>query len=158
MSNDRWQDAFFSRRPGATAEPDQPETEAARPSEEWEELGAVDATAYRAFVVQRGGSRPSMFLHVRSFDARAGIQQGTMLSYPQLYAVDYVDDHTILLDFGMRHVRIEGEHLGELIARLQTASVSVIQAWSAKIWGDKEPLPGTPIVRRITHLGLGQGN
>ncbi|GAB4072275.1 hypothetical protein KHC28_01345 [Ancylobacter sonchi] len=80
-----------------------------------------------------------------------------MLSYPQLVAVDYVDDHTILLDFGMRHVRIDGERLAELIQRLHSASVSVIQAWSPKIWGKIEP-EDVLIVRRITHLWLRQGH
>ena len=155
MSGDRWQDEFFKRKPGGDADA---LAESAKNAalDEFDLLPGVDPSAYKAFIVQRGRS-VSMFLDLRTFDARSGVLQGTMLSYPQLVAVDYVDDHTILLDFGMRHVRIEGERLAELIQRLHSASVSVIQAWSPKIWGEKEP-EGAPIVRRITHLGLGQGH
>lgn len=120
-------------------------------------LPGVDPKEYRAFMVQRGRSRQSLFVDLRTIDERSGALKGTMLSYPQLVAVDYVDDHTILLDFGMRHVRIEGERLGELIARLNTGQISVIQAYSEKIWGRTLPV-GSPIVRSITHLGLGQGH
>ena len=155
MSNDRWQDEFFKRKPGGdAATPTESVKDAAL--DEFDLLPGVDTNAYKAFIVQRGRS-VSMFLDLRTFDARSGVLQGTMLSYPQLVAVDYVDDHTILLDFGMRHVRIEGERLAELIQRLHSASISVIQAWSPKIWGEKEP-EGAAIVRRITHLGLGQGH
>lgn len=157
MSNDRWQDEFFKRKPGTAASETAPDSPKDAALDEFDELPGVDPTTYKAFIVQRGRARPSMFLDLRSFDVRSGVLQGTMLSYPQLLAVDYVDDHTLLLDFGMRHVRIEGERLAELLQRLHSASVSVIQAWSPKIWGDKEP-EGVPIVRSITHLGLGQGH
>ena len=125
--------------------------------DEFELVPGVDPTQYRAFFLQRGRRGPGLFIDFRSVDERSGAIKGTMLSYPMLSAIDYVDDHTILLDFGMRHVRIEGERLGELIARLHAGSITVVQAYSPKIWGIKEPL-GTPIVRNIAHIGLGHAN
>lgn len=148
----KWEDDFYKRRPAST----QPVESREEAQDEFDELPGVDPTSYKPFFVQRGRSRPAMFLDLRCFDARSGALKGTMLSYPQLVAIDYVDDHTILLDFGMRHVRIEGDGLAELIARLHSGNVSVIQAWSPKIWGEREPTG--PIVRAITHLGLGQGH
>lgn len=146
-----WGDMFGKGAADAPAEPSAKEAA----QDDFDLLPGVDPTAYRAFLLRRGG-RPGMFIDLRSFDERSGALKGTMLSYPQLVAVDYVDDHTLLLDFGMRHVRIEGERLSELIARLHSGQVAVIQAWSEKIWG-KPPLTGA-FVRSITHLGLGQGH
>ena len=148
---DTW--AQFYKDRSSPAEP------TAATQEEPDNFDAVpgfDPAEYKAFIVQRGRSRPAMFIDLRSIDARSGVLQGAMLSYPQLVAVDYVDDHTILLDFGVRQVRIEGAGLSELIQRLHSGSVSVVQVYSAKIWGDKEPQG--PIVRLITHLSLGQGH
>lgn len=148
-----WGDMFG--KPQA-AEPSVAPSAREEAQDEFDLVPGIDPKEYRAFIVQRGRSRLGLFLDVRSIDERSGVLTGTMLSYPQLVAVDYIDDHTILLDFGMRHVRIEGERLGELIARLHTGQVSVIQAYSEKIWGPKPPLG--PLVRSITHLGLGQGH
>lgn len=150
-----WEDLHKRRAGTAPAEPLAAAKEQAQ--DEFDELPGVDPKEYHAFIVQRGRSRPSLFLDLRSFDERSGALKGTMLSYPQLLAVDYVDDHTILLDFGMRHVRIEGEGLAELIARLHSGSVSVIQAYSKKVWGPELPKAG-PIIHAIHHLGLGQGH
>lgn len=146
-----WGDMFSK----PAAEPDTPSVKD-EAQDDFDLLPAVDPKNYRAFIVQRGRSRQGLFIDLRSFDERSGILKGTMLSYPQLVAVDYVDDHTVLLDFGMRHVRIEGERLSELIARLHTGQISVIQAYSEKIWGERPPLG--PIVRSITHIGLGQSH
>lgn len=57
----------------------------------------------------------------------------------------------------MRHVRIEGDGLGELIARLHAGSVTVVQAYSPRIWGAQEPI-GAPLIRSIVFVGLGQGH
>lgn len=152
MSTQRNWEEFYKRSP-ASGTPSVKEDA----QDEFDELPGIDPREYKPFFLQRGRSRPAMFLDLRSIDPRSGALTGTMLSYPQLVAVDYVDDHTILLDFGMRHVRIEGEGLAELIARLHSGSVSVVQAWSPKIWGAEEP-KGKPIVRSITYLGLGQGH
>jgi hypothetical protein len=147
-----WGDMFAKQAPDAPESPSIKE----EAQDDFDLLPGVDPKLYRAFIVQRGRSRQGLFLDFRSFDERSGALKGTMLSYPQLVAIDYVDDHTILLDFGMRHVRIEGEQLAELIARLHTGQVSVLQAYSEKIWGPKPPLG--PFIRSITHLGLGQGH
>lgn len=148
-----WGD-MFTKPATETAELSSARDEA---QDDFDLVPGVDPKEYRAFMVQRGRSRQGLFVDLRTFDERSGALKGTMLSYPQLVAVDYVDDHTILLDFGMRHVRIEGERLGELIARLNTGQISVIQAYSEKIWGRTLPVDG-PLVRSITHLGLGQGH
>lgn len=149
----RWGDMYGAKAAASASASTQKEDA----QDDFDTLPGVDPTIYRPFFQQRGRSRPSLFIDLRVFDERSGNLKGTMLSYPQLVAVDYVEDHTILLDFGMRHVRIEGDRLGELIARLHTGTISVIQAYSKKIWGDKEPIDG-PFVRSIVHLGLGQGH
>lgn len=148
-----WGD-MFTKPAAETAELSSARDEA---QDDFDLVPGVDPKEYRAFMVQRGRSRQGLFVDLRTFDELSGVLKGTMLSYPQLVAVDYVDDHTILLDFGMRHVRIEGERLGELIARLNTGQISVIQAYSEKIWGRTLPVDG-PLVRSITYLGLGQGH
>lgn len=148
----QWSEFFQERKPAPSAE-----TPIEAAQNDFDLVPGVDPTAYRAFIVKRGQSGPGLFIDLRSFDERSGALKGTMLSYPQLIAVDYIDDHTILLDFGMRHARIEGERLGELIARLHAGTVSVVQAYSKKIWGPAEPL-SCPLVRSITMLGLGQGH
>lgn len=154
MSDERrWGDMYGVK--GAASAPASTQKEDAQ--DDFDALPGVDPTLYRPFFQQHGRSRPSLFIDLRVFDERSGSLKGTMLSYPQLVAVDYVEDHTILLDFGMRHVRIEGDRLGELIARLHTGTISVIQAYSKKIWGDNAPIDG-PFVRSIVHLGLGKGH
>ncbi len=115
-----------------------------------------DPTAYKAYHLQRGPGRPAMFLDIRRFDARSGTLVGTMLSYPSLLAVEYFDDHTVDLNFGMRNVRIEGQKLSELVQRLQTGAVLVVQQYSETIWGKERPVG--PIIDKITDMGLAEGH
>lgn len=155
MSEKRtWGDMFATTPPSSDAAP---LSAADAAKDELDLVPGVDPTAYRACLLKRGAGRPALFIDFRSFDARSGALRGTMLSYPMLSAIDYVDDHTLLLDFGMRQIRIEGEKLGELIAHLHAGSVTAVQAYSPKIWGDQEPV-GVPVVRSITHIGLGQAH
>lgn len=115
-----------------------------------------DPSAYKPYHLQRGPSRPAMFLDLRRFDARAGTLVGSMLSYPSLVAIDYFDDTIIDLNFGLRNIRIEGKGLGELIQRLQTGSVLFIQQYTHKIWPER-PTSG-PIVDKIVDMGLATGH
>ena len=114
-----------------------------------------DPADYKPFYVQRGPGRPAMFLDLRRFDPRGGNLVGTMMSYPQLISIDYFDDRTIDLNFGLRNIRIEGSGLDELIRRLQTGSVLVIQQFSDRIWNTR-PATG-PIVDNIVDMGLATG-
>lgn len=109
-----------------------------------------DPSDYKAFLIQRGRSRPAMFLDLRAFDARSGTLAGKMLSYPHLIAIDYFDGHTIELNFGFRRFRIEGDGLAELVMRLQAGTVLAIQQYSDKIW--KSGPRGGPLVRQIVEV------
>lgn len=95
MSNGKWLDEFLKRGPagsspaGATPVPEDAGVVSAREEaqDEFDELPGIDPTNYKAFITQRGRSRPSMFLDLRTFDARSGVLQGTMLSYPTLTVI-----------------------------------------------------------------------
>ncbi|MCC2099400.1 MAG: hypothetical protein KDJ29_21090 [Hyphomicrobiales bacterium] len=150
MSN--WQDFLSRNQQGvATSTPADGSAEPLYANLEGDEaITAPDPAQYRAFLLQRGSGRPPLFIDLRRFDPRSGALIGTLMSYPQLTAVDYVDGHSAVLNFGLRQFRIEGQGLEELILRLHAGSVAAIQEYTAKLW-PKPPLSG-PVVRRIVEM------
>lgn len=109
-----------------------------------------EPTEYRPWVLQRGSGRPAMLLDLRRFEPKTGTLTGSLVSYPQLMAVDYWGDRVVTLDFGSRHYVIEGTGLGDLPRWLQQGAVLAIQEYSARIW----PLEiGGPTVHRISSIG-----
>jgi hypothetical protein len=89
---------------------------------------------YRPWILQRGSGRPAMLLDLRRYDPKTGTLTGSLVSYPQLMAVDYWGDRVVTLDFGSRHYVIEGAGLGDLPRWLQQGAVLAIQEYSSKIW------------------------
>lgn len=146
-----WQDMVGRNANGASAKPEPATTagpvedEGAAPQDD--SLAPLpDPGEYRPFLLQRGRTSPALFLDLRVFDPRAGTLRGSMMSYPQLAAIDYFDDHTIELNFGFRRFRIEGDGLSELVQRLQAGSVLAIQQYSERIWKAR---PSGALVRAI---------
>lgn len=115
--------------------------------------GDFDPQEYRPWILQRGRSRPSMMLGLRRFDARAGLWQGWGLPYPSLYAVEYMGDRMLNLDFGSRQFVIEGHGLMELARCIKQGTVAVIQEYAAPIWPHQ---PQGPVVTAIRRIGHGQ--
>lgn len=142
-----WQD-FIGKGPNVAATADAME----QPVEAEDDASAPqpNPSEYRAFLLQRGRSRPALFLDLRTFYARSGTLIGTMMSYPQLASIDYFDGHTIDLHFGFRRFRIEGHGLSELVMRLQAGTVLAIQQYSDKIW--QSGPPRGPLVKRIVEI------
>lgn len=140
-----WQAMFEKRPEETTRERDAP---SAAP-EEADIAPPPDPREYKPWLLQRG-ARPAMFLDLRRFDPRTQTLIGCQVSYPYLYAIDYVGDHMVSLDFGSRIFVIEGRLLGELAARLQSGMVLAIHEYSATIWPCK---PNGPVVTRIVRVG-----
>lgn len=95
---------------------------------------ALDASEYKPWVLQRGRTRPPMMLHLRRFEPKSGLWMGWQISYPHLFAVEYVGDKMLSLDFGQRQFMIEGTALDELARHLQSGSVLMVQEFCDKAW------------------------
>lgn len=141
MSN--WQDMFDKRKTEEQAKPG-PE-EAGEP--EW--APPPDPAEYRPWLIQRGG-RPAMFIDLRRFEPKTGALIGCLMSYPALIAVDYIGDHMVALDFGVRRFVIEGTGLASLAARLQQGMVLAIQEFSPKLWPASRPAEAVTKIATIT--------
>lgn len=109
-----------------------------------------DAREYRPWILQRGRSRPAMMLGLRRFDPRAGFWQGWGMPYPSLYAVEYMGDRMLSLDFGSRQFVIEGDGLMPLARYIKQGAVAVIQEYAAPVWPER---PEGPIVTAIRRVG-----
>jgi hypothetical protein len=95
---------------------------------------ALDEPEYKPWVLQRGRGRPAMMLHLRRFEPKSGLWIGWQLAYPHLVAVEYTGDTMLSLDFGARQFVIQGSGLDELVSRLQSCSVLMVQEYSARVW------------------------
>lgn len=95
---------------------------------------ALDGADYKPWVLQRGGSRPVMSLHLRRFEPKSGQWSGWQVSYPHLIATEYVGDEMLSLDFGTRQFILQGYGLDTLVTRLQQVCVLMVQEYSDKVW------------------------
>lgn len=111
---------------------------------------AGDTAEYAPWVLQRGGSRPAMMLHLRRFEPKSGLWCGWEIAYPHLIAVEYTGDKMLSLDFGTRQFMLQGHGLDELVARLQQGTVLMVQEYCDKVW----PARGAGgVVNSITPIG-----
>lgn len=108
-----------------------------------------DLAIYRPWLLQRGRSRPPMMLGLRRFDPRSGQWIGWGMSYPSLFAVDYIGDRVLTLDFGMRQFAIEGHGLDELARRIKQGMVATILEYAASIWPERPDGPTVTAIRRV---------
>ena len=113
-----------------------------------------DLTVYRPWLLRRGGSRPAMMLGLRRFDPRSGQWIGWGMSYPNLFAVEYIGDRVVTLDFGMRQFVIEGRGLDELARRIKQGTVMVILEYAPSVWPDAPKGPVVTAIRRVGQDGL----
>ena len=109
-----------------------------------------DMVEYTPWVLQRGGSRPAMMLHLRRFEPKSGFWCGWEIAYPHLIAVEYTGDKMLSLDFGTRQFMLQGLGLDELVARLQQNSVLMIQEYCDKVWPQR---PAGGFIISIAKLG-----
>jgi hypothetical protein len=89
-------------------------------------------------------------LHLRRFEARSGLWMGWAMPYPNLYAVEYVGDRMVSLDFGQRQFVIQGAGLEELVGLIQQGMVMGVFEHSAAIW--PQPTMG-PVISSIQRMG-----
>lgn len=140
--------AMFDQPRGAapTLAPALPPAEPERPVE----VGGVDLTEYRPWIVQRGRARPAIMLELRRYEPRSRLWQGWIMAYPNLQAVEYLGDTMVALDFGVRQFVIKGEGLSELARQLQHGSVLAVQEYAQAVW----PVRATgPVVTAIVKAG-----
>jgi hypothetical protein len=123
------------------------ETEAHNGPLETDDADLDDAAEYRPWTMTRGS--PAMLLHLRVFEERSGIWKGWMLPYSSLYAVEYLGDQMISLDFGPRQFVVAGHGLDELSRHLQQGHVACVQQYSSMVW---PALPGGPTITAITKM------
>lgn len=110
----------------------------------------IDLRQYRPWILQRGRSRPPMMLELRRYDARAGHWQGWSMPYPNLYAVEFMGDRMLSLDFGVRQFVIEGRGLDVLAGHLSLGRVQRVVEYAAATWPHE---PQGPVVSAIRRAG-----
>ena len=111
-----------------------------------------DPTVYKPWILQRGRSRPAMMLEFRKFEPRSGLWSGWAVAYPNLAALEYTGDKMLSLDFGTRHLIIEGRGLDQLARLIQEGSVIAIQEFQASIWPSLPREPAVTSIRKIEQL------
>lgn len=146
-----WRSMFEAPRhggtpPGASA-PEPPPTAAAGLGED--AGNTPDPSVYRPWVLQRGGTRPSMMLDFRRYEHRSGLWSGWAIAYPYLVGLEYTGDRMLSLDFGKSHVMILGSGLDELVRHVQQGNVVAIQEYAAAIWPSRS---GSPVVDSIRQV------
>lgn len=110
---------------------------------------APDPAEYKPWIVQRGRSQPAMMLEFRRYEPRSGLWSGWAISYPHLVTLEYTGDKLLSLDFGSRHVVIEGQGLDELARYIQQGVVLTIQEHAAAIWSATPKGPAVSAIRNI---------
>ena len=77
---------------------------------------------------RRDGQPPgqAVMLELRRYEPRSGLWQGWVMPYHSLYAVEYVGDHMLSLDFGSRQFVIKGTKLERVGRLVQFGMVSSI--------------------------------
>jgi hypothetical protein len=113
---------------------------------------ALDTQEYRPWILQRGG-RPAMMIDFRHFEPRSGLWSGWALSYPLLIGLHYTGKEMLSLDFGTRHIVLQGDGLDELARHIQQGSVVSVQEWTPEVWSQK---PQATIVTAIRQAGSDQ--
>ena len=110
---------------------------------------APDPSIYRPWILQRGGSRPSMMLDFRRYEPRSGLWSGWAIAYPHLVGLEYTGDQMLSLDFSKSQIMIMGTGLDELVRHLQNGSVVSLQEYSHSVW----PMHGDgSLIRSIAKL------
>jgi hypothetical protein len=145
-----YDDGFDASRAQANGDMPQPPLTPEDITDEAAMALAGDTAEYTPWVLQRGGSRPAMMLHLRRFEPKSGLWVGWEIAYPHLIAVEYIGDKMLSLDFGTRQFMLQGLGLDELVARLQQNSVLMIQEYCDKVW----PTRGSGgVITAIAKLG-----
>lgn len=144
-----WQSMFDTRRAGPATEqpaaPPQIEDDLAEP-----DAAHFDLTEYKPWVLQRARTRPALMLELRRYEARSGLWQGWAMPYHNLYAVEYVGDRMLTLDFGARQFMVEGRDLDYLGRYLRQGTVLTINEYSSSLW---PAFTDKPAVTSICRLG-----
>ena len=89
-----------------------------------EDTSALDLTDYKPWIIQRVRSRPALMLELRRYEPRSGLWQGWAMPYHGLYAVEYIGERMLSLDFGARPGTRAGkwrDHLFRNISRRHRA-------------------------------------
>lgn len=129
-----WRDMFRDpQRDG------QPPSQAAQPPTTRDELpdedgGALDLTEYKPWIVQRVRSRPALMLELRRYEPRSGLWSGWAMPYHSLYAVEYVGDRLLSLDWNARRFVIEGKGLEALARHIQRGTVETVLEYAPHVW------------------------
>ncbi|RYM05713.1 hypothetical protein [Sphingobium cupriresistens] len=145
----QWQERLFGEGAGPSTGPTRtpaPPDDAALE----DDVIAPDLRNYRPWIIQRGRSRSATMLGLRRFDPRGGHWLGFGLPYHGLFAVEYVGDKMVSLDFGMRQFVIEGRGLDELAQRIKQGSIATILEYAPAIWPDSPQGAIVTSIRRVT--------
>ncbi len=110
---------------------------------ESDDAALIYTAEYRPWTTQRVG--PTTMLHLRRFEAKAGLWTGWLLPYSGLYALSYVGN-TVSLDFGSRQFVVEGRGLEGLVHLVQQGSLQAVVEYCADAW--PRPADG-PVVTAI---------
>ena len=89
-------------------------------------------------------------LHLRRYEQRSGLWTGWVLPYPSLYAIEYLGDRMVSLDFGSRQFVIEGLKLEELVRHFQRANVLSVQEYAPDVWPTRPSGPIVASIRRVS--------
>lgn len=143
-----WQDMFEPRKTAMVGQVSTA-TSATTAAPTDEGVPAPDLQVYHPWILQRGRSRPAMFLDFRRFDPKSGLLMGCQMSYPMLVSIEYTGDRLLSLDFGQRKFMIEGTGLIDLARHLQQGIVLAVQEYSEAVWRAR-PVGGA--VTRIVRL------
>lgn len=128
-----WQDMFEPRKTAMVGQVSTA-TSATTAAPTDEGVPAPDLQVYHPWILQRGRSRPAMFLDFRRFDPKSGLLMGCQMSYPMLTSIEYTGDRLLSLDFGQRKFVIEGSGLIDLARHLQQGIVLAVQEFSEAVW------------------------
>jgi hypothetical protein len=150
MAHGGYDDGFDAAHARANGDMPQPPLTPEEVTDEAAMALAGDTAEYAPWVLQRGGSRPAMMLHLRRFEPKSGLWIGWEIAYPHLIAVEYTGDKMLSLDFGTRQFMLQGSGLDELAARLQQGTVLMVQEYCDKVWPQR---PAGGVITSITKLG-----
>jgi hypothetical protein len=150
-----WRAMFEPERGAQRAEPSPAASAEPPPGPAVEdETRQLDLSVYRPWILQRGRSRPAMMLEFRQYEPRSGLWSGWAIAYPHLVGLEYTGDRMLSLDFGTRHIVIEGVGLDELARHIQQGAVVAIHEHAPTVWPER---PGGSVVSAIRRLNLSAG-
>ncbi|MEQ6335673.1 hypothetical protein [Sphingobium sp. MK2] len=118
-----------------------------------EEGRALDLTEYKPWIIQRARSQPALMLECRKFEPRARIWTGWAMAYHSLYAVEFIGDRMLSLDFGTRQFAIEGHGLDELVRHIQQGTALGVIEYAAELWPGVKASPLVTAIRRVEAPG-----